>query len=89
MSCYCWESGTITLPSKEVPRLRAALNNAAQRRRDLVQAEVERLWPHLKGKTATTRKKMVDHAWTSFPDGVVYRPARRGHLEGAIVKSCG
>lgn len=81
MSRNEWEEGSLLLPSKEVTRLRAALNQSSQRRRELVAAEVERLWPHLKGKTATTRKKMVRHSWSSFPDGVVTRRVHRGVVE--------
>ena len=59
MSCYAWEHGTITLPTGEPAKLRAAMNRAAEAHISQMAAEVERAWNRLRDMTPAQRR---DHA---------------------------
>ncbi|PZT90131.1 MAG: hypothetical protein DI630_31405 [Gordonia sp. (in: high G+C Gram-positive bacteria)] len=66
MSCYEWESGTITLPAAEVSKMRAALNTAHLAQTKRVTALLNRVWPEVKKLPADQRNRKVS-SW-NFPN---------------------
>ncbi|MFA5707519.1 hypothetical protein [Mycolicibacterium sp.] len=57
MSRYAWERGTITLPTGEPAKLRAALRRDAAAHIATLAAEVARAWSHLRTMSPAQRRK--------------------------------
>lgn len=58
MSCYEWESGTLTLPTAAVAPMRKALNAAHSKQMECVRMLLDRLWPELKKLPADKRRHL-------------------------------